>query len=73
MAQVKAAKDELLRVITTFKCAKSAVSNTLQSQTINKRSLSNKVKTLEDALSNLNAAHTNWVAKAEFNDDALAK
>ena len=70
MSQVKAAKDELSQAITIYKFAKNGVSTALNQNS--ERALSVKLTKFEDALSQLNAAHTTWVTKAEFTDELLA-
>ena len=71
-AQLKAAKDVLDQAVTAYKCSKSVIKKTLESTEVsNERTLNNKIKSLNDTLSTLNAAHTSWVSKAEFTDDQL--
>ena len=73
MSQVKNAKDALLQAITTFKFTKTAVSNALNAEKINTRSLTTKLKNFQESLSAVNAAHTTWVAKAELTPELLSK
>ena len=74
MTHVKAAKDVLDKCVTTYQFTKTALSNSLQTTdvAVSERSLVNKMKKVDDALHELNMAHTSWVAKAEFDTTALA-
>ena len=71
-AQTKAAKETLDHAVTAFKRSKSTIRKTLDSaEPPNERTLNNRLKALEDALTALNAAHTTWVNKAALSDDQL--
>ena len=69
-SQAKTAKEALDLAVTKFSYIKSTVEKTLQS-TPNERTLTNKLNSLEEALSVLNIAHATWVSKAELAQDQL--
>ena len=72
-AQQKASKEALDQAVTAYNCCKKIINKSLDSADVpNERTLTNKMKYLSDALSNLNVAHTTWVSKCEFTDDQLA-
>ena len=72
MATLKAAKEALDHAVTAYKCSKSVINRTLTSKdVVNERTLNNKMKSLNDALSALNIAHTSWVSKGEFTEEQL--
>ena len=72
---VKAAKDALEQAVTAFKCARSAFNKSVNvdENLINVRSLRLRMKKLDDALADLNSAHTLWVSRADFSDELLSK
>ena len=72
MANLNAVKEDLDHAVTTYKCSKSVIDRTLTSKdVVNERTLNNKMKSLNDALSALNIAHTSWVSKGEFTEEQL--
>ena len=72
MSHVKAAKDALDQVVTTYKCSKKALHKAVSSdKPANERSLCNRMKNLEDALAALNSAHTTWISKADLTPELL--
>ena len=72
MASLKAAKEALDHAVTAYKCSKSVIKRTIESKdVVNERTLSNKMKSLNDALTSLNIAHTSWITKADFTEEQL--
>ena len=71
-AQVKAAKDALDHAVTTYKHLRAMVIKSLNSGSLNERTLINKMKSLNEALATLNSRHTTWSMKVEFTDVDLA-
>ena len=72
MATLKAAKEALEHAVTMYKFKKSIINKTLTSQdNVNERTLNNKMKSLNDALTALNIAHTSWISKAELTEEQL--
>ena len=72
MVSLKAAKEALDHAVTAYKCSKLVVKGRLESKDgVNERTLNNKMKSLNEALSSLNAAHTSWITKADFTDKQL--
>ena len=72
MSHVKAAKDALDHAVTTYKCSKKALSKTVNGdKPVSERTLTIRMKNLEDALAALNSAHTTWTSKADFTSDQL--
>ena len=72
MATLKAAKEALEHAVTMYKFKKSIINKTLTSQdNVNERTLNNKMKSLNDALTAFNIAHTSWISKAELTEEQL--
>ena len=70
--QVKVAKEALDQVLIKYKCSKTVLSKTVNSEKpIGERSLTLRMNNLDDALAELNAAHTTWTSKADFTSDQL--
>ena len=70
-AQVKAARDNLDKCVTTFNYAKKVLAKIVSSDTVNERTLVNKMSKADEALEELNMAHTTWVSRADLPDDQL--
>ncbi len=87
MSQIKSLKETLENSHTTYKRAKAALSRVLPTDpntdntssasnvtslsTTSTRVLTQKIGALEDALNELNLAHTSWVSKAEISVEDL--
>ena len=65
----KALKDALEQSHTTYKRNIAALTRAIP--TNNSRTITLKLTLLEQSLETLNACHTTWVSKSEFDDDAL--
>ena len=57
-AQAKAAKDNLDLAVTSYRYNVAMVKRTLQSTSLNERTLSNKFQALSESLASLSIAHT---------------
>ena len=66
---IKALKDALEQSHTTYKRNISALTRAIP--TNNSRTITLKLTSLEQSLETLNACHTTWVSKSEFDDYAL--
>ena len=69
MSNVKDSKEHLDLCVTTFNRTISALTRATKGR--NTRSLRQKIDAVESSLSDLNAAHTSWVSKAEFDEQQL--
>ena len=73
MSTTAKAKEALdLRLVEYRRC-RLRVSKALDFQAPNKRTISNKMQQLSDAVSQLNIYHTIWVTKAGFSEGQLAE
>ena len=72
MAQAKAASEALQVAFTQFKQAKTLLSKSLKAASKNERTLTSKMSSLSDALSEINRCHTLWVAKSGITEEDLA-
>ena len=72
MAQAKAASEALQVAFTQFKQAKTLLSKSLKAASKNERTLTSKMSSLSDALSEINRCHTLWVAKSGISEEDLS-
>ena len=55
-----------------YKCKELVSKRTIESKDVfNERTLNNKMKSLNDALTSLNIAHISWITKADFTEEQL--
>ena len=66
MSHLKAAKELLDKVHTEYKCAKSALTKCIDGVPTRQKALTSKLQKFDEALQQLNAAHTAWVTKANL-------
>ena len=72
MAQAKAASEALQVAFTQFKQAKTLLSKSLKAASKNERTLTSKMSSLSDALSEINRCHTLWIAKSGISEEDLS-
>ena len=72
MSSAKAAKDAVDNAVTEYRRSLVLMERCITSEPVNERALSNKIKDLNEKLSNLNTCHTAWVSKSGLDADQLA-
>ena len=72
MSTTKAAREALEQAVTTFKFCKTALTNAVDTAALtSERTLNSKMQRLDNALVEVNAAHTAWVLKEQPSDEDL--